>query len=313
MKTIFKCITGSHLYGTNTQNSDKDYLGIFIPDKEYVFGLNSIYELNESIVDKLENGKNSSNAIDCKLYEIRNFVKLALQNNPNIVELFFIPENKILEKTGEMNLILQYTNDILYNGVYDRFMGYAVSQKHKMIIKPNNYNDLLSCKNWLETLDNKSLSKAIIELKYDNKQNFIKFNDTYAVIGDLNIQLHVKLSKIYSMITDRINKASHRTNMFTTYGYDTKFASHVIRLLEEGIQLLNTGKIEFPLVNGELITDIKLGKYKISEVFELIEQYENKMRIVRENSILPKKANFNKVNEMLINLLEKYYGATEIK
>jgi predicted nucleotidyltransferase len=37
----------------------------------------------------LDNGKNASDAVDFKMYELRNYVKLALQNNPNILELLF--------------------------------------------------------------------------------------------------------------------------------------------------------------------------------------------------------------------------------
>jgi len=36
---ILKAMVGSHLYGTETKDSDKDYVGIFIPNKEYVMGL----------------------------------------------------------------------------------------------------------------------------------------------------------------------------------------------------------------------------------------------------------------------------------
>jgi predicted nucleotidyltransferase len=37
MNTLFKTVTGSHLYGTNTPTSDIDYAGVFIADKEFYF------------------------------------------------------------------------------------------------------------------------------------------------------------------------------------------------------------------------------------------------------------------------------------
>ena len=33
MNLIVKSIFGSHLYGTNTENSDTDYKGIYLPSK----------------------------------------------------------------------------------------------------------------------------------------------------------------------------------------------------------------------------------------------------------------------------------------
>lgn len=31
---IFEVISGSHLYGTNIQESDKDYIGVFMPTED---------------------------------------------------------------------------------------------------------------------------------------------------------------------------------------------------------------------------------------------------------------------------------------
>lgn len=36
MNIAFECLFGSHLYGTSTENSDTDYLGVFIPSREEI-------------------------------------------------------------------------------------------------------------------------------------------------------------------------------------------------------------------------------------------------------------------------------------
>lgn len=36
MKVLVKCVAGSHLFGTNTENSDKDYKGVYIPDADSI-------------------------------------------------------------------------------------------------------------------------------------------------------------------------------------------------------------------------------------------------------------------------------------
>ncbi len=38
---ILEIKTGSFLYGTNTENSDEDFCGVFIPPINYYFGLDS--------------------------------------------------------------------------------------------------------------------------------------------------------------------------------------------------------------------------------------------------------------------------------
>ena len=65
------------------------------------------------------------------------------------------------------------------------------------------------------------------------------------------------LKVIYEKIVSEYERYGWRvkTDSFATLGYDTKFASHTIRLLHEGAQLLLNGYLEFP-ISGEAHEDI---------------------------------------------------------
>ena len=90
---ILELVTGSFLYGTDTETSDKDYYGIFMPEIEYVIGFRRCEEVDFSVIKKDANDKNTADSIDRKFYEFRKFIKLAMENNPNIIEILFV--NKI--------------------------------------------------------------------------------------------------------------------------------------------------------------------------------------------------------------------------
>ena len=138
---ILECIIGSNLYGTNTPDSDKDYIGIFIADEEYYIGLKNVEEIDESIIKKDESGKNTKEAVDKKYYEIRQFFKLAIQNNPNIVEILFMNQDNIIQSHMVWDLIQSYRDWFLNSKqIKNRFLGYAMSQKHKMFVKLENYD-----------------------------------------------------------------------------------------------------------------------------------------------------------------------------
>ena len=79
---ILEIRSGSHLYGTNTPESDEDFVGIFMPPEEYVYGLQSVQEVDLGIKDKHADGKNTADAVDRKLYEFRKFVNLAQGEQP---------------------------------------------------------------------------------------------------------------------------------------------------------------------------------------------------------------------------------------
>lgn len=75
--------TGSRLYGTNIIGSDLDYTGVTIAPLRYWVGLPK-FEQFEFKDEKL--------GIECTIYDIRKYLKLAFDNNPNIIELLFVPQ-----------------------------------------------------------------------------------------------------------------------------------------------------------------------------------------------------------------------------
>ena len=87
---ILELKVGSHLYGTSTPESDIDFCGVFVAPKELYLGLQRVEEVDLSIISKKENGRNDKDAIDRKFYELRKYIKLAAENNPNIIEQLFV-------------------------------------------------------------------------------------------------------------------------------------------------------------------------------------------------------------------------------
>ena len=302
---IMETLVGSNLYGTNTPISDMDYAGIFIPPKEYTFGLRDKKELDMSIVSKNESGKNTEDAIDRKFYELKRFMNLAFKNNPNITELLFIPDKFLVYDSDEYQLIKNSSHLFLSrNYIFDAFIGYANSQKHKMIIKKENFKSLLDAQRYF---NNNEVEEYLIEFARNNKVKFMSENDKHFVIGDLQFQKHLLMRKVKKMIDERLGRVTNRSELILNHGYDTKFASHLIRLLYEGDELLSTGKIEFPLKKADEILAIKTGKYGLTEIMDLADYLENKMKDSKEKSYLPEVGDFEKVNALTMNLIESFY------
>ena len=66
---------GSHLYGTNTPESDTDYKGIFIPSAKAICLGNIPKSINLSSNQGAE--KNSAEDIDAEIYSLHHFIHLA--------------------------------------------------------------------------------------------------------------------------------------------------------------------------------------------------------------------------------------------
>ena len=116
------------------------------------------------------------------------------------------------------------------------------------------------------------------------------------------------LKTIYEKLIDERDNYGWRvkTDTFDTLGYDVKFAYHLIRILSEGEELLRTGKLSYPISGKarEDIISVREGKVKLEQLLEMYEEYDEKCKEANENTVLPKKPNFNFANDYLIETLQ---------
>jgi uncharacterized protein len=75
-KLIATFLTGSHLYGTNTPDSDIDTRGVFLPPRENVLGFRNCFKAEDKVTDTV-------------YHELKSFFGYAQKCNPNIIEYFF--------------------------------------------------------------------------------------------------------------------------------------------------------------------------------------------------------------------------------
>lgn len=303
---ILELRTGSHLYGTNTPTSDVDFGGIFIAPSRFYLGLKTVEEVDFSVIDKDENGKNTMDAVDRKFYDFRKFIKLAADNNPNIVEFLFAPVSSMVFINDTGKDLLSKSDLFIHKGLYHKFIGYAKSQLHKMKVKPENYDALKVFKELYESEFDSVKDLLIVELKHKKEfEKSVSYKADHCSIGDLNFNLGRKCKDVYSSVSERLDKAGHRTELFLKHGYDTKFGMHCIRLLLEGMELLDTGRIEFPLKDREMLLDIRNGKWDQQQVLDYAEDLTNEVLKSFEKSHLQEKPDMNKIEEFMVESILK--------
>ena len=118
--TIFKTLSGSRLYGTSDENSDYDYRGVCIPPEKYWWGFSSKFS------------QYAPEHEDVCLYGLQKFVQLAAQNNPNVIELLWVPSKYWEYGTPFWEQLVQHRDLFLSKRCYHTFRGYAHSQLRRM-------------------------------------------------------------------------------------------------------------------------------------------------------------------------------------
>ena len=297
---VLEVRVGSHLFGTNDEDSDLDLFGIFMPFKETVYGFQQCEEVDLSHVSKDDTGRNTSAAVDRKLHEYRKFIKLAMQNNPNILHVLMANAENIVYCNDFGRRLLNTAKLFPHKGAYHRFVAYANGQRHKMRIKPANYAAL---ERGLEVLEKTDDFRTMGELRtwgpFVDKGRIIK-------CGDLNFESSVLVKKARQRIRERLAKASNRVALFTKYGYDTKFASNLIQLLLEGNELVTTGWINFPLACADFIREIKAGKYDAEGVQRYAEEILADSTKAYETTVLPDYCDHEAIEAFTINEVRSY-------
>lgn len=300
---ILKIRSGSHLYGTNTEISDEDYVGVFIPEPKYLIGLHKVEQVDESIKATLDSGKNAPEAKDVTYYTLEKFCKLALDNNPNILELLFATQENLvpleLNYIGEELLSLRkyFVSKLLKH----RFLGYAFSQRHKMVVKLENYEKITEAVEYLKKLEGES--KFLLDV--DSNPLFIRKKD-FIQVGDVNLPATITVKKAREQLEMRGKKFGARKELVEKYNFDTKFGSHLIRLILEGKELLETGELTFPLKYKDLLLDIRKGKFTLNEVIELSEKEEKNVEELFLKTTLPHSPNFELIENFVMKIHKEF-------
>jgi predicted nucleotidyltransferase len=274
---------------------------------EYILGMNSVEEVDLSVKSKDEAGKNTTEAVDAKLYEFRRFCKLAVQNNPNIIEILFVNEPNIIVANDIGQELLSMAKTFPCKEASRGFLGYAKAQKHKMIIKKDHFEELLEGYRLLEMFDPKAVMGQVYDYHEIRSETNIfqkKGTGVHIHIGDINFEPGVYVKKAMTILKERLDRATNRTDLILKYGYDCKYGMHLIRLLREGIDLMQDGCLTFPLAYAEELLDIRKGNWKVERVIEYAEQLEAQYEAAIEKSILPTKPSFNKVNEFAVRQMK---------
>lgn len=79
-----------------------------------------------------------------------------------------------------------------------------------------------------------------------------------------------------------------RPELVNAYGYDTKYAGHIVRLGMQGEEVLMTGRFTLPMKDEqrELVRAVRTGKYTLAQVSELIIDAERRIETAFDKSPL---------------------------
>lgn len=115
-----------------------------------------------------------------------------------------------------------------------------------------------------------------------------------------------------SKIRGGTNKSNpNRAESIEKYGYDVKFAYHLVRLLNECEQILTEGDLDL-LRCREQLKSIRRGEWSLAEVEEYFNHKEKILeKLGAESDAVPHLVREDEIKQLLMNVLEEHYESLD--
>ena len=313
-KVIFKCVFGSHLYGLDTEDSDKDFKGIFIPSfEEIVLGSNEVI----SVKTGNDKSKNSKDDVDSELYSLKKFLDLACKGET--VALDMIHSDKAIISSWIWDFIRENRNKF-YSKNMRSYLGYVNKQAAKYGVKGSRMAALEQLVTFLKNTEEQGLtfkklsdcfnSLPINEfcIKTTSTANRLSLDTLpcYEVLGRKYL-IGMPFDGFKKCIFTLWNEYGERSRKAkNNEGVDWKAVSHAIRGGEQLLEIFETGDLKYPLKNREFILDVKLGKLDfVTQVQPYLEELLDKVDITTSKTNLPDSVDKDFWNRWLINVYKE--------
>lgn len=269
LNLIMKTRFGSHLYGTDTPNSDTDYKGVYMATLEDVL----LNKSKETQYFNTKSGgvdiKNSKNDIDFEVIELRKFIKDALAGQTYALDLLFTPLD-FTESYSEIWAEVIKNRSKLLSKHMEPYIGYCRQQAAKYGLKGSRLGDVMSIIEYLNKLDSKMpLRDAMVDFKETDyikivdhevrNQGVPKIEKWWEIVGKkfaMNTQIH------YVIESETIFKNTYGARAVQAQenkGVDWKAVSHAFRCMYQLEEIADTGNLAFPLSKAEKLKNIKAG------------------------------------------------------
>jgi predicted nucleotidyltransferase len=303
---------GSHAYGTNVAGSDVDIRGIALNTKEEILGSANF----EQVVNE---------ATDTTVYSIRKIVSLLSSCNPNTIEMLGLKPEHYLYLSSIGQELLDNKKLFLSKRAKYSFGGYAFAQLRRLdnkaartIAQADREQHILNSITaatyvWpdkyccFKTGEGVKLYLDDSEQDDMDKEIYMDINLTHYPLRDYKAMW----SDMKNIVSD-YDKIGHRNQNAIERGKLGKHMMHLVRLYLMCIDILEKEEINtYRKKDIPFLLDIRNGKFldkdsqPLPEFYDMVSEYEKRLEYAVENTSLPEKPDYNKINEFLMSVNER--------
>ncbi len=134
----------------------------------------------------------------------------------------------------------------------------------------------------------------------------IGFDDNLLAVLEKEHKYRNELKNYHHYLEWQKNRNPERAEMEKKFGLDCKNASHVVRLLKMGDEILSTGKIIVKRTEDrEELLSIKNGAWSYEQLMEYAQKMQIRLEELYKTSTLQKSPDIKKIDALCIDLVEE--------
>ncbi len=293
-RILYETVHGSRAYGLARAGSDIDHKGIVAGPPAWYFGFRPAPEQIETGPDRV-------------LFELRKFVRLAASGNPTLLEVLFTdPADHVVVAPGGARLLAE-RDAFLSRRVAESFGGYALAQLKR----------IRTHRRWLLSPPERPPTRA----EYGLPEQATLPRDQIGAAETLLEHGEVDLPPNFLGLLERERRYRGAKKHWTQYqkwlrsrnpqraalearfGYDTKHALHLVRLLRMGVEILERGEVRVRRPDREELLAIRDGAWTYDELMSRALALGERVRAAAATSPLPAEPDEAKLDALCIDIL----------
>jgi predicted nucleotidyltransferase len=245
--TILRGLVGSTVHGLVLSGTDdRDEMGVCVEPRRYVVGFGKFeHWVYRSAAEREGDpgARSQAGDLDLTIYSLRKWARLALQGNPTVLLLLYLPDEALAIRTSAGQELQKLAPAFASRHAGKRFLGYLEAQRQRLV-------------------------------------------------------------------GERGQRDVNRVELVQQFGYDTKYAMHMLRLGHQGVEFLESGRLTLPMrepVRNHLM-DVRQGRSNLADVLAECTQLELRLAALLDSSPLPLEPDSRTVESFV---MDTYAGAWE--
>ena len=304
-KTLVNMVFGSHLYGTNSPASDKDFKGVYLPTLNQMLLGRFPKSINEnSKQDSSE--KNTATDTDKETYSIHYFLELAKKGETGALDMLHAPKSAWIESTWQWGYLVE-RRSMFYTKNLSSLVGYARRQASKYGVKGSR---LAEAKAVLQVMRESKITLRVGEIlgslpKGEHCGLMAAEGVTFYQVCGRKLTLNAYVDHYVPMVEKFIEEYGARAKQAeANEGIDWKAVSHAFRAAYQVRGILKDGDFTYPLPETEFLRAVKSGSLPFKhEVGPKLDALMDEVESLSASSTLPESVDSASVDSLLLTLV----------